>query len=95
MSWKSLGFSIFTFVLTIGLLFVATFLFMVGPVLGIIGIVILIIVPQIMMRKALNMATGIIDIVVAKYIMPIAIIIVGSMAVMMILNIIPNPFYNL
>lgn len=92
MSWKSILWSILSLVITIGLLFGATFLFMVNIVLGIIGIVLIIVIPQITMRKARDEATGIIDKVIAKYILPTATVILGGIAVMIILGLIPSPF---
>lgn len=92
MSWKSIGLSILAIVVTIGLLFATTFLFMLNTVLGIIGIVILIVIPQILMRKARDEATGIIDKIIAKFIMPAANIICGAIVVMMLLGLIPFPF---
>lgn len=92
MSWKSLGLSILSLVITIGLLFGSAFLFMIGPITGIIGIVLLIVIPQITLRNARDEATGIIDKVIAKYILPAVTVICGAIAVMIILGLIPSPF---
>lgn len=92
MSWKSIGLSILSLVITIGLLFGTTFLFMIHYVLGIIGIILLIVVPLGIRHKALGEASGIIDKVIAKYIMPAATVIIAAIAVMIIIGWIPNPF---
>lgn len=92
MSWKSIGLSILSVVITVGLLFGTTYLFMIHVMLGVIGIVLLIVIPQFTMRKAMNSATGLIDNVIAKYIMPAVTIICAALTVMIILGLIPNPF---
>lgn len=92
MSWKSMGLSILSFVLTIGLLFGTTFLFMLNIVLGIIGIVLLIVIPLVIRNKALWAATGVVDKVFAKYLIPIVTVIMAAMSVMMIIGWIPFPF---
>lgn len=92
MSWKSLGLSILSLLVTVGLLFGTWFLFAANIVLGIIGIVLLIVVPIGIGIKALNEARGLIDRVFAKYIIPIVTLIVSAMSVMMIIGLIPFPF---
>lgn len=92
MSWKSLGLSILSLVITVGLLFGCCFLFAVHYVLGIIGIVLMLVVPLIIRHKAIVEARGLIDKVFAKFLVPIATVIVAAMAVMMIIGWIPFPF---
>ena len=71
MSWKSIMLSIFTIVLMSALLFGVLFLFRIYFVLGIIGIVVWIIVPGVLRRKAIKEASGILDTILAKYITPV------------------------
>lgn len=92
MSLKSLLLSILSLLITVGLLFGCVFLFSVQIILGIIGIVLLIIVPLVIRYKALDAAKGIVDTFFAKIIIPIVTVIIGAMAVMMIIGWIPFPF---
>lgn len=92
MSWKSLGLSILSLIITIGLLFACVFLFSMQAILGIIGIVLLVVIPIIIRHKALNEAKGIVDRVFAKFIIPIVTVLVGVISVFVILGLIPSPF---
>lgn len=92
MSWKSIILSILSLIITIGLLFATMFLFNVQIILGIIGIVLLIVLPLIIRYKALDAASGVVDRVFAKYIIPVATVIMGTMTVLMMIGVIPFPF---
>ena len=84
MSWKSIRFSIYAIVLMSALLFGIVFLFGFNAVLGIIGIVIWIVVPGVMRRKALNEASGVVDRVLAKYITPVVATLLAALTITLI-----------
>ena len=81
-SWKSILYSILSVVLTAALLLADTFLFGIETILGIIGIVLILIVPGVMLRKAKREARGILDKLIALLIAPALILIVGFLTVM-------------
>lgn len=74
MSFKSILCSIFAVLFTCGMLFGTLILFSIYWLLGIVGIAVLVTVPSILIRKAVVSATGIIDKLVAKIIVPILIV---------------------
>ena len=84
MSWKSFKFSLLAILLTAVLLFGDTFLFRINTVLGIVGIVLLLIVPGVFLRKAVRNASGAIDKLFAKVIAPLLILVVGFFTIMSI-----------
>ena len=75
MSIKSILYSIFTVVLFCGLLAVSMFLFNIDAIWGIVGIVVTVIVTSIFFRKAVVTATGILDKLLAKVLVPVLILI--------------------
>ena len=82
MSWKSIKFSLLAVVLTAVLLFGDMFLFGINTVLGIVGIVLILVVPGTLLTKAKNRAEGPIDKLFAYVIAPILIILVGFFTIM-------------
>ena len=84
MSWRSIKFSLLAVILTAVLLFADTFLFGVQTILGIIGIVLILIVPGLLIRKAKAEAAGIGDKIIAFVVAPALIIIVGFFTIMSI-----------
>lgn len=82
MSWKSIKYSLLAVILTAGLLVGDAFLFGIETVLGIVGIVVLLIVPGVLLRKAKNNAAGLIDKLFAFLIAPALIVIVGFFTIM-------------
>ena len=84
MSWKSFKFSLLAILLTAVLLFGDTFLFRINTVLGIVGIVLLLIVPGVFLRKAVRNSSGAIDKLFAKVIAPLLILVVGFFTIMSI-----------
>ena len=77
MSWKSIRFSIYTILLFCGLLVGIVFLWNIYFVLGIVGIVLLLVFPGMLMRKAIREASGFFDTLFAKYITPGAAAVLG------------------
>lgn len=83
MSWKSVRLSIYSLLLFIGAVLGIIFLFKFNILLGFAGIVLLII-PAILQRKALDAADGIVDKVIAKFIVPTLFLIITFLAIMSI-----------
>ena len=83
MNGKSILMSIFSVLLFVGVVLATVFLAKTNILLLIIGIVLLII-PEVMRRKALDQASGIIDNIVAKYIVPVLFVVLGFLAIMSI-----------
>ncbi|MCH5147450.1 MAG: hypothetical protein J1F61_05565 [Clostridiales bacterium] len=87
MSWKSLLFSILSVLLFWGLLAVTVFLFSIYWILGILGIVMVLVIPAILVRKAIISANGILDKLIAKYVVPALMLIgVGATLLIVFLN---------
>ena len=84
MSWGSIKYSILAVVLTAGLLFADVFLFGVATILGIIGIVLILIVPGMLIRKANAEASGFGDKLICRLIAPALILVVGFFTIMYI-----------
>ena len=82
MSLKSIIYSICAVVLAGALLLADTFLFGMNTILGIIGIVLVLIIPGVLIRKAIRSANGFIDKVIAKFIAPVLILVVGFFTIM-------------
>ena len=85
MSWKSIVYSIFAILSGGALLFLDVILFGFNAILGIIGIILLLVVPGALLNKAKNKADGVLDRILAKYIAPALIIVVGFFTLMYIL----------
>lgn len=81
MNKKSILFSILSIVLFILIVFATVALFKMNLLLGILGIVMLIF-PAILQRKALDEAEGLLDKLLAKYIVPVLIVVLGFLAIM-------------
>ena len=87
MSGKSLLFSILSVLLFWGLLAVTVFLFAIYWILGILGIVMVLVIPAILVRKAIKSANGILDKLIAKYVVPALMLIgVGATLLIVFLN---------
>lgn len=87
MSGKSLLFSILSVLLFWGLLAVTVFLFSIYWILGILGIVMVLVIPAILVRKAIISANGILDKLIAKYVVPALMLIgVGATLLIVFLN---------
>ena len=84
MSWRSIKYSILAVVLTAALLVGDTFLFGIETILGIIGIVLILIVPGALLRKADRNANGPLDKLFSRLIAPALILIVGFLVIMSI-----------
>ena len=82
MSGKSIVYSILSVLLFAGLVVATVILFGINPILGIVGIVALLFIPAILTRKAKNAATGVLDNIIAKYIVP-ALDLVATVAVLL------------
>lgn len=83
MNKKSILLSIFSVLLFIVVVFAIVFLFKFMIIAGIAGIVLLIF-PAILQRKALSEATGIIDKLIAKFIVPVLFVVLAFLAIMAI-----------
>ena len=81
MNGKSVFLSFLSVVLFVGVVFAIVFLFKFMIIAGIAGIVLLII-PVIVQRKALDASTGILDKLIAKFIVP-ALFVVGAFLAIM------------
>lgn len=75
MSLKSILCSIFAVLSSYGLIFGTMILFGIETILGIVGIVLLLVIPGIFLRKAIANAEGFIDGLLAKLVAPAAIVI--------------------
>lgn len=83
MSGKSIVQSIISVLLFCAVIVATVFLFKTSIPLGFIGIVMLVI-PEIVRRKALSNATGIIDKLIAKFIVPILFLVLAFVSIMAI-----------
>ena len=81
MSGKSIILSILSVLLFIVMVFAIVFLFKFAIIAGIAGFVLLIF-PVMLQRKALSEASGIIDKMIAKFIVPILFLILSFLAIM-------------
>ena len=84
MSEKSILYSVLAILSGGGLLFLDVILFGIQTILGIIGIILTLIIPGALLTKAKNEASGVLDRILAKFIAPILIIVVGFFALMSI-----------
>ena len=84
MSIKSIVYSILAILLAGGLLFLDVILFGIQAILGIIGIVLILVVPGALLKKARNEASGFLDRVIARLIAPVLIVVVGFFTLMYI-----------
>ena len=82
MSLKSILCSIFAVLIFLGMLFGTIVLFGINIILGIVGIVVIVTVPSLLIRKAISSAQGVIDKLIAKAIVPIAIFL-GTAAILL------------
>lgn len=82
MSLKTIIYSIISVLLFWGFLILALVLFGFNVVLGIIGIVLTLTIPPILMRRALASSKGILDKMIAKFIVPI-LYLVGLAAILL------------
>ena len=80
MSGKSILLSILSVVLFIGVVFVIAFAFSVNFLFGILAII-LMIIPAALQRKALSASCGIIDRLIAKFIVPILFVVIAFIAI--------------
>ena len=85
MSWQSFKYSLLAVILTAVLLLGDTFLFALQTILGIIGIVLILIVPGVLLRKANANAAGFLDKLICRFIAPVLIVVVGFLTIMSIL----------
>ena len=67
-----------------GLLFLDVILFGIQTILGIIGIVLILVVPGALLRKAARNANGVLDRIIARFIAPLLILVVGFFTIMYI-----------
>ena len=84
MSLKSILYSVLAVLLAGGLLVLDVVLFGIQTILGIIGIVLILVVPGALLRKAIREASGVLDRIIAKFIAPILIVAVGFFTIMYI-----------
>lgn len=79
MSFKSILFSILTIVISAALFFVVAYMFAINIILGIVGIILWGAVNITLRHKAVSEATGLLDTLLAKYVVPIlgALVIIG------------------
>ena len=84
MSGKSILYSVLAILSGGGLLFLDVILFGIQTILGIIGVILTLIIPGALLTKAKNEASGVLDRILAKFIAPILIIVVGFFALMSI-----------
>lgn len=82
MSLKTIIYSILSVLLFWGFLIVTLVLFGFNVVLGIIGIVLTLTIPPILMRRALSSSNGILDKIIAKFVVPI-LYLVGLAAILL------------
>ena len=82
MSLKSLFCSIFAVIVFLGMLFGTIVLFGINVILGIVGVIIMLVVPSSLIGKAVTSAAGVLDKLVAKVIVPI-VIILGTGAILL------------
>ena len=82
MSWRSIKYSLLAVILTSALLVGDAFLFGINTILGIAGIVLLLIVHGMLIRKATREAAGLIDKLIAVLIAPVLIVLVGFFTIM-------------
>lgn len=85
MSLKSILYSIIAIVLAGGLLFLDIVLFGIASILGIVGIVLILVLPGFFLHKARSNASGLLDRLLARLIAPILIVVVGFFTLMYIL----------
>lgn len=92
MSFKSILYSILTIVVSVALIFVVALMFAQNIILGIVGVILWAMAIAMVQRKAVDAATGLLDRLFAKYVVPIlhAIIIVGLILCVLI----PGAFYG-
>ena len=84
MNWKSIVYSVLA-VLSGGALMLAdVVLFRIQAILGIIGIVLMLVVPSALIRKAIREADGVLDRIIAKFVAPALIVVVGFFTLMSI-----------
>lgn len=79
MSFKSILFSILTIVVSAALFFVVAYMFAFNIILGIVGVILWGMVNVMLRHKALSEAIGLLDTLLAKYVVPIlgAFVIIG------------------
>lgn len=83
MSGKSIILSILSVLLFVGVVFATVFMFKTSILLGILGIVLLII-PEIVRRKALSKSSGFLDKILAKFVVPVLFVVLTFIAIMAI-----------
>ena len=83
MSGKSIMLSVLSVLLFVGLLVATIFLFRIEWIVGVAGIVVMVFVPPIVVRKAYTAASGILDRLIAKFIVPV-LFLVGLAATLLI-----------
>ena len=84
MSLKSILYSILSVLLFYALLAVTVILFSIYWLLGLLGIVMVLVIPPILTRRAIVAACGILDKLIAKYIVPV-LMLIGIVAVLLIM----------
>ena len=84
MSKKSILYSVFAILSGAGLLLATTFLFAIEWILGVVGIVLVLVVPGVLVRKAIVNANGVFDKLLAKFITPILIVVAGAFTLLYI-----------
>ena len=82
MSFKSIFLSILTVILFWGLAILTVFLFGVELIAGIAGLVVTLVIPPIVMRKAIGAANGFLDRLFAKFVVPV-LVLVGLGAILL------------
>lgn len=83
MNGKSILLSVLSVILFIAVVFAIVFLFKFNIIMGIAGFV-LMIIPAIFQRKALQAASGFLDKLIAKFIVPILFVVLGFLSIMAI-----------
>ena len=71
MSLKSIIFSIFALLVFYGLVIATIVLFGIDLILGIVGIVLVLVIPPILVRRAIKSANGLIDKLIARIVVPV------------------------
>ena len=83
MSWKSVVLSVLSILLFVGVVFTIVFFFKLFWIAGIAGIV-LMIFPEILRRKASSEASGVVDKVIAKFVVRVLFVILALLSILAI-----------
>ena len=86
MNLKVIVNSVIAVLISVGLLFLDMFLFRIYWLLGIIGIILILVIPGIFTRKAIEEADNFLEKLIAKFITPALIVIACFFAIMFMLG---------